>query len=72
MLYARLEASELERTLGKLMEKIGKGFEGVAQRAADRADKIRSDHVRESVKNTLDALKGIPGGLARNEPSRDR
>ena len=58
--------------LGKLMEKIGKGFEGVAQRAADRADKIRSDHVRESVKNTLDALKGIPGGLARNEPSRDR
>ena len=58
--------------LGGLMEKIGKGFEGLAQRAEDRADKIRADHVRESVKDTLDKLKGIPGGFERHEPARDR
>ena len=58
--------------LGGLMEKIGKGFEGLAQRAADRADKIRADHVRESVKDTLDKLKGIPGGFERHDPARDR
>lgn len=58
--------------IGKLMEKIGKGFEGLAQKAADRADKIRADHVRESVKDALDTLKGIPGGFERHEPSRDR
>ena len=68
---AKLDKGVLGR-IGKLMEKIGKGFEGLAQRAVDRADKIRADHVRESVKDTLDALKGIPGGLARHEPSRER
>ena len=58
--------------IGKLMEKIGKGFEGLSQKAADRADKIRADHVRESVKDALGTLKGISGGLERHEPSRDR
>ena len=58
--------------IGKLMEKIGKGYEGLAQKAADRADKIRANHVRESVKDALDTLKGIPGEIERHEPSRDR
>ena len=58
--------------IGKTMERIGKGFEGLAQKAMDKADKIRAAKVRESVKDTLDALKGIPGGRVKDEPYCDR
>ena len=59
-------------SLGKMHEKISNGFQSLAQKAMDCADKIRAAKVRESVKDALDNLKGIPGGLTRNEPSRDR
>ena len=58
--------------LGKMHEKISNGFQSLAQKAMDHADKIRATKVRESVKDALDTLKGIPGGLTRSEPSRDR
>lgn len=58
--------------IGKIMERIGKAFEGLAQKAMDKADKIRASKVRESVKDTLNTLKGIPGGRVKNEPYRDR
>lgn len=55
-------------SLGKIHDKIGKGFEGLAQKAMDRADKLRADHVKESVKAELAKLKGIAGERAAKEP----
>ena len=57
---------------GKLYDKIGKGFAGLSQKAMDTADKIRVSHVKESVKNDLDALKGMKNGRTVSDPSRDR
>ena len=54
--------------IGKLHDKLAKGFEGLAQKAMDRADKLRTDHVKESVKAELEKLKGITGERAAKEP----
>ena len=57
---------------GKLLEKIGKGFDTLSQKAMDKADKIRVANVKESVKSELDALKGIKGGKSHSEPTPQR
>lgn len=44
---------------GKLLNKIGNGFGSFSQKAMDKADKIRVNNIKESVKNTLDDLKSI-------------
>ena len=58
--------------IGKLYDKIGKGFAGLSQKAMDAADKIRVFHVKESVKNDLDTLKVMKNGRTVSELSRDR
>lgn len=58
--------------VSKLAEKVGKGFERLAQRAVDAADRIRVSHVKESVKGELDTLKGIKNGRNLPDPSYDR
>ena len=57
---------------GKLLEKIGKGFVTLSQKAMDKADQIRVSHVKESVKNELDTLKGIKQGRTIPDPFRER
>ena len=57
---------------GKLLEKIGKGFGNLSQKALDSADKIRVSHVKESVKNELDVLKGIKTARTKSDPFRER
>ena len=57
---------------GKLLEKIGKGFGTLSQKAMDKADQIRVSHVKESVKNELDTLKGIKQGRTIPDPFRER
>lgn len=58
--------------LGKALDKIGKGFGDLSQKAMDKADKIRVSHVKESVKNELDSLKGLKSGPSKSTPSRER
>ncbi|MBQ6270485.1 MAG: hypothetical protein IJK65_02120 [Clostridiales bacterium] len=58
--------------LGKVFGKIGRGFETLSQKAMDKADKIRAADVKESVRNELDALKGIKGAPGKSDPIRDR
>ena len=57
---------------GKLLEKIGKGFGTLSQKAMDKADKIRVTNVKESVKNELDTLKNLNQGRSVSDPSRER
>ena len=57
---------------GKLLEKIGKGFGTLSQKAMDKADKIRVTNVKESVKNELDTLKNLKHGRSVSDPSRER
>ena len=57
---------------GKLLDKIGKGFGTLSQKAMDKADQIRVSHVKESVKNELDTLKGIKQGRTIPDPFRER
>jgi hypothetical protein len=57
---------------GKLLEKIGKGFGTLSQKAMDKADKIRVTNVKESVKNELDTLKNLNHGRSVSDPSRER
>lgn len=57
---------------GKLLEKIGKGFGALSQKAMDKADKIRVTNVKESVKNELDTLKNLNHGRSVSDPSRER
>ena len=57
---------------GKLLEKIGKGFGTLSQKAMNKADQIRVSHVKESVKNELDTLKGIKQGRTIPDPFRER
>ena len=57
---------------GKLLEKIGKGFGTLSQKAMDKADKIRVTNVKESVKNELDTLKNLNQGRSVFDPSRER
>ena len=57
---------------GKLLEKIGKGFGTLSQKAMDKADKIRVTNVKESVKNELDTLKNLNHGRSASDPSRER
>ena len=56
----------------KLLEKIGKGFGTLSQKAMDKADKIRVTNVKESVKNELDTLKNLYQGRSVSDPSRER
>ena len=56
---------------GKLLEKIGKGFGTLSQKAMDKADKIRVTNVKESVKNELDTLKNLYHGRSVSDPSRE-
>ncbi|MBR0303632.1 MAG: hypothetical protein IJQ80_07260, partial [Clostridia bacterium] len=44
--------------LGKLFEKLGRGFSSLEKKAYDHADKIRVDKVKQSVKGDLDFIKG--------------
>lgn len=57
---------------GKMFGKVGLGFARLSQKAMDAADKIRVSHVKESVKNDLDALKGIKNGRTVSDPFRER
>ncbi len=57
---------------GKLIDKIGKGFGSLSQKAMDKADKIRVTHVRESVKNELDSLKAIKTEPIKATPAKER
>ena len=57
---------------GKLLDKISKGFGSLSQKALDKADKIRVSHVKESVKNELDVLKGIKTARTKSDPFRER
>ena len=75
------EAKETEQTksdkgvlsrFGKMLDKIGKGFGSLSQKAMDKADQIRVTHVKESVKNELDTLKGIKAGRVKSDPFRER
>ncbi len=51
--------------LGKLFEKLGRGFSSLEKKAYDNADKIRVDKVKQSVKSDLDFIKG-------NSPDRQK
>ena len=75
------EAKETEQTksdkvvlshFGKMLDKIGKGFGSLSQKAMDKADQIRVSHVKESVRNELDNLKGIKQGRTISDPFRER
>ena len=57
---------------GRVLDKIGKGFGNLSQKALDKADKIRVSHVKESVKNELDVLKGIKTARTKSDPFRER
>jgi len=57
---------------GKLLDKVGKGFGSLSQKAMDKADKIRVSNIKESVKGTLNDLKGMTTGRPRPDPTRDR
>ena len=57
---------------GKVLDKIGKGFGNLSQKALNSADKIRVSHVKESVKNELDVLKGIKTARTKSDPFRER
>ena len=57
--------------LGKLIDKLGKGFSNMSQRAMDASDKLRFDRV-ESVKRKLEALKSAKPVNVKSEPPLDR
>jgi len=57
---------------GKLLDKIGKGFGNLSQKAMDKADAIRVTHVKESVRNELDTLKGLKNDPVKTDPFRER
>ncbi len=58
--------------IGILLGRIGKNFGNLSQKAMDKADKIRVTKVRESVKETLDSLKAVPGERTKNGPPLER
>lgn len=68
---AKTDKGVLSR-FGKVLDKIGKGFGNLSQKALDKADKIRVSHVKESVKNELDVLKGIKTARTKSDPFRER
>ena len=68
---AKTDKGVLSR-FGKVLDKIGKGFGNLSQKALDSADKIRVSHVKESVKNELDVLKGIKTARTKSDPFRER
>lgn len=57
---------------GKLLDKVGKGFGSLSQKAMDKADKIRVSNIKESVKGTLNDLKGMTTVRQRPDPTRGR
>ena len=57
---------------GKLLNKIGNGFGSFSQKAMDKADKIRVNNIKESVKNTLDDLKSIKKDPVKSEKPLER
>ena len=57
---------------GKFLDKISKGFGSLSQKAMDKADQIRVSHVKESVRNELDTLKGIKQGRTKSDPFQER
>lgn len=57
---------------GRLLDKIGKGFANLSQKAMDKADNIRVSVVKESVKNELNTLKGMKSERSTTEVSRER
>ena len=68
---AKTDKGVLSR-FGKVLDKIGKGFGNLSQKALNSADKIRVSHVKESVKNELDVLKGIKTARTKSDPFRER
>lgn len=58
--------------LGRLFDKIGKGFASMEQKAMDAADKLRVSRVKDSVKTELQNLKSATGGKMVSDPFRDR
>ncbi|MDD5924067.1 MAG: hypothetical protein PUC88_04685 [Clostridia bacterium] len=80
-LFIGKSAKEAEKTntdkgilmrFGKLLDKMGKGFNSLSQKAVDKADKIRISHVKESVRKELNALKEIKIGNVKSDPARER
>ena len=56
--------------LGKLFEKLGRGFSSLEKKAYDNADKIRVDKVKQSVKSDLDFIKGSSSAKQTASPER--
>ena len=52
--------------LGRLHGKLANGFSALAQKAMDKADKLRVDNVKDSVKSELSKLKNIAGDKSIN------
>ena len=67
----KADKSVLSR-FGRLLDKIGKGFANLSQKAMDKADSIRVSVVKESVKNELNTLKGMKSERSTTEVSRER
>lgn len=58
--------------LGRLFDKVGKGFTAMEQKSMDAADKLRVSRVKDSVKTELQNLKSVTGGKTVSDPFRDR
>ena len=56
----------------KFLEKLSNGFGSLSQKAMDKADAIRVTHVKESVRNELDTLKGLKNGPVKTDPFWER
>ena len=57
---------------GKLLSKMSAGFDRLSQKAMDASDKIRVDHVKESVRSELNTLKSINKVSSIADPARER
>ncbi len=56
--------------LGKLFEKLGKGFSSLEKKAYDRADSLRVDKVKQSVKSDLNFIKGSSPDRQKTAPEK--